>query len=220
MKAFVKTAEAGAEGLELDVQMTKDGELVVIHDEKIDRTTNGKGYVKDYTAKEIRKFDAGQKEPIPFLKDVFTWLSGNSMICNIEFKNGLFPYKGMEDKVISLVREYQLEKRIILSSFNHYSVVYANQFAPEIETAPILAEGLYMPWIYAQSIRSKGFHPNFKAAPNEIIKQSLEHNIAIRPYTVNNESEMERLMKAGCSAIITDDPIKAFKVREGIKKRS
>lgn len=220
MKAFFKAEAAGAEGLELDVQMTKDGEIVVIHDEKIDRTTNGKGFVKDYTAKEIRKFDAGQKEPIPFLKEVFKWLSGNSMICNIEFKNGVFPYQGMEDKVISLVREYQLEKRIILSSFNHYSIVYTNQIAPEIETAPILAEGLYMPWIYAQSIRSNGFHPNYKAAPNEIIKQSLDHNIAIRPYTVNKESEMERLIKAGCSAIITDDPMKAFKVRERIKKRS
>jgi glycerophosphoryl diester phosphodiesterase len=142
------------------------------------------------------------------------------MVCNVEFKNGLFPYTGMEEKVIALVRQYKLENRIILSSFNHYSVVYSTSLAPEIETAPLLAEGLYMPWVYAKSIRSSGFHPHYRAAPDEIIKQAIEAGIAVRPYTVNKESEMERLIKVGCSAIITDDPLKGIKKRGEINKRS
>jgi glycerophosphoryl diester phosphodiesterase len=227
MLAFVEAETAGADGLELDVQMTKDGELVVIHDEKVNRTTDGKGFVKDFTAEELRKLNAGhldkslaKKEKIPFLEEVFEWLVGNSMVCNVEFKNGLFPYKGMEEKVIALVRQYKLVDRIIISSFNHYSVVYSTSLAPEIETAPLLAEGLYMPWIYAKSIRSSGFHPHYRAAPDEIIKQAIEAGIAVRPYTVNKESEMERLIKVGCSAIITDDPLKGIKKKLEIMKRS
>jgi glycerophosphoryl diester phosphodiesterase len=227
MLAFFEAESVGADGLELDVQMTKDGELVVIHDEKVNRTTDGKGFVKDLTAQELRKLDAGyqgklstKKEKIPLLEEVFEWLKGNSMVCNVELKNGLFPYKGMEEKVISLARHYHLENRIILSSFNHYSVVYSTSLAPEIETAPLLAEGLYMPWIYARSIRSSGFHPHYRAAPDEIIKKAIESGIAVRPYTVNKDTEMERLLKVGCSAIITDDPLKAIKKRAEINKRS
>jgi glycerophosphoryl diester phosphodiesterase len=225
MKAFEEAEKAGADGVELDVQMTKDGELVVIHDEKVDRTTGGSGFVKDFHTKDLRTLNAAVKdkafvkpEPIPFLKEVFEWLLDNSVICNVELKNGRVPYYGMEEKVISLIREYGLEDRIILSSFNHYSIVYAARLAPDIETAPILAEGLYMPWVYARSIRAKGFHPNYLSAHNDIIKSSLEQNIAIRPYTVNKESEMERLMKAGCSGIITDNPSKAVIKRQNCKK--
>lgn len=225
--SFLEAEAVGADGLELDVQLTKDGVPVVIHDEKVDRTTDGKGFVKDFSAQEIRALNAGhhsksieQKEKIPFLEEVFEWLMDNSLVCNVEFKNGLVPYAGMEEKVITLIRQYQLEKRIILSSFNHYSVVFATSIAPEIETAPLLAEGLYMPWIYAQSIRSAGFHPHFRAAPDEIIKQAIEAGVAVRPYTVNKESEMERLIQVGCSAIITDHPLKAIKKKMEITKRS
>lgn len=225
MKAFTEGAKAGAEGIELDVQMTKDGELVVIHDEKVDRTTDGTGLVKDLNLKELRQLDAGnlhkslaKKEPIPLLKEVLEWLSGNEVVCNIELKNSIIPYEGMESKVIDMVRQYGLSDRIIISSFNHYSIVYCYRLAPEIEIAPLLSEGLYMPWVYAQSIRAKGFHPHWRAAPDEIVKASLEYGIDVRPYTVNKDSELERLFRVGCSAVITDDPSKARKIREKIKQ--
>lgn len=221
MRAFTEAAKAGADGLELDVQMTKDGELVVIHDEKVDRTTNGSGYVKDYSVKDLRKLDAGvlnktstQKEPVPSLKEVLEFISETDLICNIELKNSIIPYMGMEAKVISMVRDYNLSDRIIISSFNHYSIVNSYRLAPEIEIAPLLSEGLYMPWIYAQSIRAKGFHPHWRAAPDEIVIASLESGIEVRPYTVNKDAELERLFRLNCSAVITDDPAKARRIRE------
>lgn len=224
MKAFIEAEKAGAEGLEIDVQLTKDGEVVVIHDEKIDRTTNGSGFVKDLTYKELRRYNAGnkhltiiKKEPVPSLQEVLEWLKTTELVCNIELKNGLIPYKGMEEKVVEMVRKLGVEDKIIISSFNHYSVVYSHRLAPEIETAPILAEGLYMPWVYAQSIRAKGIHPHFRAATNEIIKSSQEEGINVRPYTVNKESELERLFKVGTSAVITDDPKKALRIRSNMK---
>jgi glycerophosphoryl diester phosphodiesterase len=221
MKAFIEAEKAGADGLEIDVQLTKDGEVVVIHDESVDRTTNGTGFVKDLTYKELRKLDASyknkkwlQKEPIPTFIELLKWLKTNRLICNVELKNGIFPYLGMEEKVVSLIRHYKLEDRIILSSFNHYSIVYSYQLAPEIETAPLYSEGIYMPWVYAMSIQSKGIHPKLIAAPNEIITKAMENGIAVRPYTVNKEKDMQRLFDIGCTAFITDDPVKALKIKE------
>jgi glycerophosphoryl diester phosphodiesterase len=224
MKAFIEAEKVGANGLEIDVQLSKDGEVVIIHDEKVDRTTNGTGFIKDLTYKEIRKLDASyknkkwlKKEPIPSFTELLEWMTTNSLICNVELKNGIFPYKGMEEKVVALIRYYNLENRIILSSFNHYSIVHCYQLAPEIEIAPLYSEGLFMPWVYAQSINAKGIHPKLIAAPNEIILSAMENGIAVRPYTVNKEVDMNRLFDIGCSALITDDPEKALEIQR--KKR-
>ncbi|WP_079509679.1 glycerophosphodiester phosphodiesterase [Mesobacillus jeotgali] len=223
--AFKEAEKAGADGLELDVQMTKDGELVVIHDEKVDRTTDGSGMVKDFNFKDLRQLDARfkfssltGKQQIPALEEVLEWLAGTRLKCNIELKNTIMPYEGMEEKVINMVRKYDLTERIIISSFNHYSIVHSYMIAPEIEIAPLLSEGLYMPWVYAQSIRATGFHPHWRAAPDEIIKASIESGIEVRPYTVNKDTELERLYRVNCSAVITDDPAKAFRIRGNIKQ--
>jgi glycerophosphoryl diester phosphodiesterase len=223
MEAFVEAAKAGADGLELDVQLTKDGELVVIHDEKVDRTTSGNGFVKDFLYKEIRKLNANKKgikkEPIPALAEVLELLKTNKMLCNIELKNGLIPYEGMEEKVIQLVRTYGLMDRIIISSFNHYSIVYSYRLAPEIETAPLFIEGIYMPWIYSQSIKAKGIHPKYSAMSDDNIIKTMENGIAVRPYTVNKDSDMQRLFNINCTAFITDDPVRALKIRKQYEKR-
>lgn len=221
MKAFVEAEKEQADGIELDVQLTKDFEAVVIHDERVDRTTNGTGYVKDFTYKELRKLDAAyrnktivKKEQIPSLREVFEWLASNNMTCNVELKTGKIPYRGIEKIVLSLIREFQLEKRIIISSFNHYSIIYHYRLAPDIEIAPLFAEGLYMPWVYAKSIRAKGYHPNYRTLTDEIIKTSMENGIAVRPYTVNKDKEIQRLLKLGCTALITDEPAKALRIRK------
>jgi glycerophosphoryl diester phosphodiesterase len=217
MKSFIEAKKAGADGIELDVQLTKDGEVVVIHDEKVDRTTSGTGLVKDFTFKEIRKLNANKKglrkELIPSLKEVLEWMQSNQILCNIELKNGVIPYDKMEEKIIELVRMYGMSDRIIFSSFNHYSIVYCYRLAPEIETAPLYSEGLYLPWIYAKSICSKGIHPKFASVTDTIIKSSMENGISVRPYTVNKDSDIKRLIDLDCTAFITDDPLKAVNLK-------
>ncbi len=221
MIAFKEAHKAGADGIELDVQLTADGEVVVIHDETIDRTTNGKGFVQDYTLNQIQTFDAShtfkkwlKKPRIPTLIEVFDWLSKNELLCNIELKNSTLSYPGLEEKVISLIRQYKYEYRVIISSFNHYSLVYCHRLAPDIETAPLYSSSLYMPWVYAQSIHAKAIHPKLKVASNEIIQEAMESGIEVRPYTVNRDRDMERLFTIGCSAFITNFPDKACRIRE------
>lgn len=220
MLAFHEAEKAGADGIELDVQLSKDGEVVVIHDEKVNRTTNGKGYVKDLSLEELQRLDAGytikmivKKEPIPSLREVLEWMTSNGIKCNIELKNNVFRYEGMEEKVIQSVREYGLSQRVIISSFNHYSIVKSYQIAPEMEIAPLLGNAVYMPWVYAKSIQAKGIHPKYKAYSFEILRATLENGIAVRPYTVNQEKDMEKLFALGCTAMITDNPVLAIKVK-------
>jgi glycerophosphoryl diester phosphodiesterase len=224
MISFMEAEKLGAQGIELDVQMSKDGKVVVIHDETIDRTTNGKGAVKDYTYEEIKRFDASYKFKdkvgfcsIPTLQEVLQWLKENDLILNIELKNNKIAYRGLEEEVITLVRKHEMENRVILSSFNHFSMMKCHQLAPDIETAILYKQGLHTPWAYAKKMGASAIHPNYKYIPDSIIVQSLENQVAVRPYTVNGEKKMRELMALNVSAIVTDFPEKAKRILEETK---
>ena len=137
MLAFQKAVEAGCEGIELDVQLTKDLVPVIMHDEKVDRTTDGSGYIYDLTYDELCKLDCSYPDKfagkfgrlqIPTLREYLEWMAEEEdLITNIELKNSVYYYGGMEEKVIDMICEYGLEDRIILSSFNNASIVLCRQ---------------------------------------------------------------------------------------------
>ncbi len=123
--AFLKAVEIqGIAGIELDIQLTKDGEIVVIHDERVDRTTDGIGYVKDFTYSQIRKLaiktDGGKAERIPSMHEVLDVVQckmEQGMMLNIELKNSEIPYDGMEERILKLIAERGLQDTIVYSSF-------------------------------------------------------------------------------------------------------
>ena len=164
MDAFIAAEKFGADGIELDVQLTSDGEIVVIHDTTLDRTTSGTGNVRDFTLSELKKLLANyhykhffkRASRIPSLREVFEWMEGNNLFCNIELKNNDVSYEGLEDKVLALIKDFGFEKRIVISSFNHYSLVYCKRACPEIETAPLYNDMLFKPWEYALSLKANG----------------------------------------------------------------
>ena len=127
LPAFALAMEQGADGIELDIHLTKDGELVVIHDEKVDRTTNGTGLVKDYTLAELRGLCADNgmegfsEARIPTLREVLALVKPSDMMVNIEIKTGILWYDGIEEKALRLVQDMGMQDRVIWSSFNHYS---------------------------------------------------------------------------------------------------
>lgn len=139
MESFRLAYELGADGIEFDVHLTKDGVPVIIHDEKIDRTSSGTGYVKDFTFEELGAFDfcgefkSEKKFAIPTLKMVLEFASGNDLILNIELKTDVFTYPGIEKNVLKLVYDLGLEKRVIISSFNPISVKMVRERCPEIK---------------------------------------------------------------------------------------
>ncbi|WAA11411.1 glycerophosphodiester phosphodiesterase [Fervidibacillus halotolerans] len=221
MIAFYEAEKNMADGIELDVQLSKDGKIVIIHDQKVDRTTDGKGFVKDFTLDELQKLDAGYRfqsgkypAKIPTLEQFLSWFKRTEMICNIELKTTSVTNHELEEKVIGLIQKYDLDDRIIISSFNHYAIVYSYRLAPHIETAPLFMEGLYMPWVYAESIKAKAIHPHYKVAPKELIQISEKEGIKVRPFTVNKEKDLKMYMEIGASAVISDYPALARKVKD------
>lgn len=141
--AFRKAAELeGITGIEFDVQLTKDGEIVVIHDEKVDRTTDGTGNVRDYTLNELKQLTIsgdGEVHSIPTLRETFEMLApyckNKGLRLNIGLKNSIIRYEGMEQKVIDMVSEFNLEDYVVYSSFNHDSIGLVKQIKADAEVA-------------------------------------------------------------------------------------
>ncbi|CAH1216306.1 Glycerophosphodiester phosphodiesterase [Paenibacillus auburnensis] len=213
MAAFRKSLELGATGIETDVQMSSDGGLVLIHDESLKRTAGAEGYVKDRTLSQLLELDAGswfgtefKDERLPTLEELLDLLQERDTLLNIELKNGIFMYPGMEEKVIAAVRDYGMSNRVVLSSFNHYSLAYCKSLAPEIRTGILYGEGLYRPWDYAASLQADALHAYHYAVLPEFVAEASEHGVVYHPWTVNDPERMKALIDAGVAGIITDYP--------------
>lgn len=139
--SFSKACEInGLAGIELDIQLTKDGKMVVIHDEKVDRTTNGTGFVKDYTLTELKQLEIcsinDTVERIPTIEEVLDLVEQrlrSGMKLNIELKNSGFRYEGMEEKIIALIHKRGFQNSVIYSTFYAKSLEMLHQFDPEAE---------------------------------------------------------------------------------------
>lgn len=139
--AFEKAAAvSGLTGIELDIQLTRDGEMVVIHDERVDRTTEGMGYVRDYTLSQIKKLhiyaDDKPSQEVPIITEVLDLLAPQMKVglkLNIELKNSVYPYPGMEEKIVELIRERGLQESVVYSSFYAASLEKLKRLAPDVE---------------------------------------------------------------------------------------
>lgn len=215
--AFKEASYLPVHGVEFDVHMTADNELVVIHDEKINRTSDGKGYVKDMTLEELKKFDFGswystdfKGETIPTLQEVLDVFGNTDHVLNIELKSDIFPYEGMVEKVITMVTDMQMESRIVLSSFDHGAIQLAKKLAPSIETGALFMEVLVNPVDYIRSIPADALHLLFPAAIRPSMREVFESGIPVRTFTVNDENYAKMLQQAGVEAIFTDYPEKMY----------
>ncbi len=213
--AFYAASKLPIMGIELDVHLTADGEVVVIHDETIDRTSNGTGYVKDYTLQQLRAFDFGSwyadefaGENIPRLGEVLELFAGTHHRINIELKTDVFPYDGIETLVIKEVATFQMTERVIISSFNHESIQLVSQMAPYIETAALFAEILIDFTTYTAGIPTNALHVSLPTAFRKSVGAALEKGAIVRVYTVNDIAKAKELQQLGIDAIFTDDPEK------------
>lgn len=213
MVSFARAIEMGATGIETDVQLSKDGHPVLIHDETLTRTAGLAEWVKDLTLEQLKEKDVGswyhpdfRGEQIPALEDLLQLVSGRDIIVNLELKNGVIPYAGLEAKVIEAVRKYGLSEQVILSSFNHYSLVECKRMALEIRTGILYMEGLYEPWEYAARIGAQALHAFKYAVTPELVAEAAAHHTPYHSFTVNEPEEMRAHLAAGVAGIITDYP--------------
>lgn len=225
MSAFEKALEMGVGGIELDVHLTKDGHIVVIHDEKVDRTSNGSGWVKDMTLDELKQLDFGswfdkkfKDQRIPTLEQVMELLSGWDGLLNIEIKSDVVIYQGIEQKLIDLVEKYNMVSKVIMASFNHYCLLEVQRISPEMKIGLLYVAGLITPWEYAQKLKADALHPLHYSVTPEMIENCKEYGIEVNPYTVNEPEHIKKVALAGVDGIITDVPDIASQILGDLKK--
>lgn len=220
MIAFKKALECGVDGIELDVQLTKDGEVVIIHDETIDRTTTGKGFVVDYTYEELEKFDASFKfkdlgfNKIPTLREYFQLVKDYDIVTNVELKTGINEYLGIEEKVWELIKEYNLEEKVIISSFNHFSVMRMKKIAPQLKYGFLSEDWIIDAGKYTHSHGVQCYHPRFNNLVPDVIKELKKYNLEINTWTVNLEEDMRYLYSNNIDVIITNYPELAQEIKK------
>ena len=215
--AFRAAAGLPVHGVEFDVHMTKDGELVVIHDETINRTSNGTGFIKDMTLEELKGYDFGswfspkfKGESIPTLREVLYVFKDTKHHINIELKSDVFPYEGMERKVLEMLKEYRLENRVVISSFNHEMIRSFKQLAPHIEVAILFMEVMVEPQEYAKVVGADALHVFLPAALRPMGQEAVASGRKVRVFTVNEEKFADMLKEVGVDAVFTDYPEKMF----------
>lgn len=213
LPAFALAIEQRADGVELDVQLSRDGKLVVIHDETLGRTTNGTGRVADRTLAELQQLDArnGRKDcpptTIPSLDEVLALLAPSSLRINIELKNTEVPYPGLEKKVIDMVRSHGIADRVVLSSFSNASVRRLHGFAPDLELATLYTRPQATPWRIALRLGARAVHPPAAFVPGRLWVRRVQHfGLSVRPWIVNSPQTLTRLFRWQVDAVLTDTP--------------
>ena len=222
MEAFQLAYDMGADGIEFDVQMTKDGHLVVVHDEEISRVSDGQGYIKDYTLGELRRFQFNRTHPeyknikIPLLEDVLEqFKEKKDFLFNIELKNNIFAYEGMEERIISLVKEMGLLDRILFSSFYHKSMLRLRKINSNAKTAFLYCDGILDVHDYAKKYAVEAVHPAWYLLNQDNMFLFLrESGIEVNVWTVDSGKEIRRLCDMGVDGIITNKPDLGSEIRD------
>lgn len=214
MPAFELAYNMGARGLELDVHLTKDGRVVVIHDDTVNRTSNGSGSVNELTYEELLSLDFSKGREdfnnvrIPLLEDVYEFASQTNMFVNVEVKENAFTNEFViVDKLFELEKKFNMSQNISYSSFNHYILREMKKKSGETSTGILYFCGLVDVWDYASRINADAIHPYYGCLMDaDVISGCHERGIAVRPWTVDSEELMSSLIRAGVDSIITNKP--------------
>lgn len=214
--SFEKAIALGADGIEFDVQLSRDGEVVVVHDEKIDRVSNGTGFVKDYTLNELKKFNFNKRGitaplfmEIPTLDEVLSLLAPASLSINIELKTGIIYYDGLERKTLDIVGKYGLAERILYSSFNHYSMQKINIYEPTAKTALLCGGGIIVTGKQCEKVGAYALHPNTQQMRYPcLIEDCHKRGVNVHVWTVNNEDDYVFAKEHGVDAVFVNDLVR------------
>jgi len=220
--AFELALEQDADGIELDVKLSADGEVVVIHDPTVERTTGAHGRVRDLTLADLRSLEAGsfysaefQGQKIPTLGEVFEAVGRRTFI-NVELTNYNTPRDHLVESVCMLVKKFGMQKRVLFSSFLPVNLSTARNYLPDVPSGLLALSGILGLWPRSFGFafgRYEALHPNLRNASQQQIYFVHRLNRRIHVWTVNEEADLRRLFRWGVDGVFTDDPQLAVKVR-------
>ena len=205
----------GCDGIETDVHFTKDGQLVIIHDPVLERTTNGHGFVRDYTYEELLELDNGSWMDTKFAgqrlmlwSEVLDMCKQMGKVCNLEIKNYEVFYEGIEQEIIKVIEAQKMQDKVFLSSFNHISMEACKRINPDIETGLLYDKPLAEVEFYMSRMISDAIHPRYtllQYQPN-LTKFYQSLGKKVNTWTVNEETDMQDMIAQGVDSIITNYP--------------
>ena len=227
LEAFELAVKMGADGVELDIHMTKDGELVVAHDEEIGRVANGFGLIRNMTTAELKKHRFNRTHPefehatIPTLREVYEFLKPTGLHINTELKTSRIRYDHMEEKCVKLANELGMTDRVLYSSFNLASLKLLKRIDPRARVGllrtpigKINDRKVIDPWDLAHMLGIDAIHPHF----SELLQYNeadKAHTLGmqVNVWTVNDEADMRKCLEAGADTLIGDYPDRMVKIR-------
>lgn len=212
LESFYRAVELGADGVELDVQMTADNYLVVIHDATIDRTSDGTGLVAEMTLDELRQYsyanhmDGFGRVELPTLRQVYDLLRPTGLRINVELKNAPVPHPGMGRAVEALTTIMNMVGQVTYSSFNHTSLRELVVEGTQQPIGVLLRDPLWQPWEYAERLGAQALHPHWLLTEldPDYIARAHDAGLAVNVWTVNDPAQVERLRRLGADAIMQD----------------
>jgi len=219
--AFQLAVEQGADAIELDAKLSADGKVVVIHDQTVDRTTNGTGRVSKLTLSELKELDAGSffarkfaAERIPTLDEVFESV-GKRIFINVELTN----YASRNDKlvplVVEIVKRHGIQKNVLFSSFAPANLRRARRLLPEVPVGLLALPGVMGTLNrsrYLLSLSPKILHPSLADVNSRLVEREHRRGRRVHVWTVNEEKDLRRMKELGVDGVFTDDPITALRV--------
>jgi glycerophosphoryl diester phosphodiesterase len=219
LAAFALARKMGADGIELDTSLTRDGVPVVIHDLSLDKTTNGTGPVRALDLKTIKSLDAGSHfsadfkgEQVPTLDEVFASV-GSEMFVNVELKTESWRANGLEEAVIKVIRKHS-HQRVLISSFNPFALRRMRAIAPDIPMGYLYAPDnpiyLRKGWLMV-GVRHQAKHPQHSLIDSEFMAWAKEHRYRVNTWTVDDPALMRSLRDRGVDGIFTNRPDVALK---------
>ncbi len=219
-ESFLKALELGADGIELDVHLSKDGEVIVFHDFDLKRMTGENGYVFQYTLAELKEMKILDKHEIPTLEEVIDDLiaykkqNNKKLYLNVEFKAGSQMYEGVEERVMKICYERLAVEEVIFSSFDHQALVKIKELDERALTGVLTAAALVNPWNYVDSIKGDYYHPNCMTLTPMVLEGMFKNRLPINTYTVNDPKIGKQLIEAGIHMVITDEVKLMLQVRK------
>ena len=216
MLSFREAVKVGCDAIEMDVHETRDGRLVVIHDERLERTTDGTGRICEHTFDELRQVNAAARyagkyapERIPSFDEYCEWASGESVGHNIEIKTDKIYYHDIERKIWATIERYGLEHKVMFSSFNHFSLRRILEISGNaVEVGALVLEDSIggFPGYYCEQAGFACYHPPIELLTDENVRDCKEHGVKMNVWTVNDMAGLEQLHRWGCEGIITNYP--------------
>lgn len=212
LSSFAIAAGMGVNIVETDAHLSKDGQIVLIHDHTVNRTTNGQGYVKDMTLAELKRLDAGSwydqrfaGERIPTLDELLVWARDRVAVA-IEIKNGPIYYPGIAEKVSAALRRHDMTRQAILISFDHLVLREAKALAPEILTGILYVGGLADPVGAARAAGADALHPHWAYVTADLVRTAHVAGLAISAWNPNDLPTLRMLSELGVDSVGTDYP--------------